>query len=435
MEKRIEDVVVVGAGVAGLSAALFAARSGRRVVVVEKAQSAGGLARSQIKEGFTFNAGPRAIYSAGFAARALEQLGVPISGRPVALRGIYYRASGAVHCFPVNLSTALRSGLNISEAVEFARAYRRMSSGPLPGSDRSAAAWIAEQAGHGRVRALLAGLVRLSTYGDERKIDALTAARQLQLAAQGGVLYVDGGWQSIVDGLLAATRAAGVVVRTGCAVTGLYRREAANMANMANTGLAPGVWQVEPAGGESLLAHNVILAVESSVAARLAGSKELQDFCDARDPSLAGCLDVALESLPVPGRNLLIDCDRRAYLSVHSAYARLAPRGGALIHCLRYAVDPGEDSGLVRLGLEEMLDEFQPAWRDRLVHARFLPHMKVTPALPEPRRPRFADVRVPGSPGLFVSGDWVDSESLLLDGALAAAQRCVRAIVEGRQAA
>jgi len=45
------DICVVGAGIAGVSAALEAARLGRRVVIVDAAQSLGGQAIAGIKRG------------------------------------------------------------------------------------------------------------------------------------------------------------------------------------------------------------------------------------------------------------------------------------------------------------------------------------------------------------------------------------------------
>jgi phytoene dehydrogenase-like protein len=51
------DVLVVGAGIAGLSAALTAARSGRTVVVLEAAGGPGGRVRTIERDGYRFDAG------------------------------------------------------------------------------------------------------------------------------------------------------------------------------------------------------------------------------------------------------------------------------------------------------------------------------------------------------------------------------------------
>ena len=64
------DIVVVGAGVAGLVAAAQAAASGRRVTVLD-AHPIGGRARSSQQRGFTLNHGGHALYRAGAFRREL----------------------------------------------------------------------------------------------------------------------------------------------------------------------------------------------------------------------------------------------------------------------------------------------------------------------------------------------------------------------------
>lgn len=72
-----ETVVVIGAGLAGLTAAATAARERRPVVVVE-AHTAGGRARTDELSGYRFNQGPHALGRGGEAWRILHNLGYPI---------------------------------------------------------------------------------------------------------------------------------------------------------------------------------------------------------------------------------------------------------------------------------------------------------------------------------------------------------------------
>ena len=53
-------------------------------------------------------------------------------------------------------------------------------------------------------------------------------------------------------------------------------------------------------------------------------------------PVTAACLDVALRSLPNPKRTFALGIDVPIYFSVHSQWAQLAPKGGALIHTIKY---------------------------------------------------------------------------------------------------
>ncbi len=61
MEQRIYDAIVVGGGLAGLSASTFLSKEGRKVLLVEKNTEVGGLVSSFETDGFVFDAGVRAI--------------------------------------------------------------------------------------------------------------------------------------------------------------------------------------------------------------------------------------------------------------------------------------------------------------------------------------------------------------------------------------
>ena len=84
--------------------------------------------------------------------------------------------------------------------------------------------------------------------------------------------------------------------------------------------------------GARLAASTVLLAVDPLTARELMGSV---DWPQMR-PVIASCLDVALSKLPQPKRKFAIGIDQPLYFSVHSAWAQLTPRGGALIHTARY---------------------------------------------------------------------------------------------------
>jgi phytoene dehydrogenase-like protein len=132
-------------------------------------------------------------------------------------------------------------------------------------------------------------------------------------------------------------------------------------------------------------------------------------------------LDVALSKLPNPKKTFAVGIDRPLYFSVHSRWAQLTPKGGALIHVSRYG---GGDQA----ELEGLLDEMQPAWRDSVVHCRFLPSMVVSNALIPPAP---ATRPAPATPvrGLYLAGDWVGDTGLLSDAALASARSAAKAIL------
>ena len=72
------DVVVVGGGMAGLTAGAFAVKAGLRVLLCDKEPVLGGLVRSFERGGFTWDAGIRALEDSGIILPMLEQLGIDI---------------------------------------------------------------------------------------------------------------------------------------------------------------------------------------------------------------------------------------------------------------------------------------------------------------------------------------------------------------------
>ncbi|HZU82497.1 MAG TPA: FAD-dependent oxidoreductase, partial [Polyangiaceae bacterium] len=61
----MNDVIIVGGGLAGLAAAAFCARAGLRVTVLERAKNLGGRARTDLVSGHAFNQGGHALYAKG----------------------------------------------------------------------------------------------------------------------------------------------------------------------------------------------------------------------------------------------------------------------------------------------------------------------------------------------------------------------------------
>lgn len=72
------DVIVVGGGIAGLTAGAYLARSGHSVLICEKEDKCGGLINSFERDGFVYDGGIRATENSGVLFRMLKQLGVDI---------------------------------------------------------------------------------------------------------------------------------------------------------------------------------------------------------------------------------------------------------------------------------------------------------------------------------------------------------------------
>ncbi|WP_304224071.1 NAD(P)/FAD-dependent oxidoreductase [Gracilinema caldarium] len=72
------ELIVVGGGIAGLTAAAYAAKRGMDVLLIEKNETCGGLINTFSRDGFTFDGGVRALESAGIIKPMLADLGIEL---------------------------------------------------------------------------------------------------------------------------------------------------------------------------------------------------------------------------------------------------------------------------------------------------------------------------------------------------------------------
>src|SRR3954470_17930442 len=73
------EVAIVGGGIAGLTSAIYAAKTGKRTIVLEQQKQWGGRAITNKKQGVYFNLGAHALYK-GEAYEAFRELGLRLDG-------------------------------------------------------------------------------------------------------------------------------------------------------------------------------------------------------------------------------------------------------------------------------------------------------------------------------------------------------------------
>ncbi len=408
-------IAIVGGGIAGLVAAATLARQGFRPDLFEAAPELGGRAQTRVLDGFHFNQGPHALYVNGAFNAVLAGLGLSAPGRRLRLDGALAVWGDETHPLPTRLvATGSAPPLSSAETAALAEVFARLTHGDYDGAGSPLRTFTAELPE--AVRMVIEALVRVSSYAHAPEdIDAKAALDQVRLSF-GGVLYIDGGWRSLVSALAGVATEAGARLRSEHRVMAVAR---------AHDG-----WRIDLAGQRAETFDAVILAVAPSVARDLvAGSDHIAAAARSTQPLRTMGLDLGL-SATSPGAGFVLGMDAPVYMSLHSAIAELAPPGGGLLHVARYLAPDETPSPAHIEGLEQLADRLQPGWRDRLVHKQRLVGINVVQDYPRWRQGgRRTPVVVPDAPGLFLAGDWIGETGMLSDAAAASA------VVAAREAA
>ncbi len=418
-------VIIVGGGLSGLSAAALLARAGHTVTVFEKASALGGRARTKQHGAFSFNQGAHAFYLGGPGEQLLSTLGVHSSGSLPDKDQFLVLDDGKLHTFPTDVLSLFRTTLlNLGAKGAFARLFRTLNhtTDMTQLQQVSVQEWLEQQVRHPHVRQFMLALARLTTYTNASEMIPIGLVIPL-LNAQ--VRYLDGGWQTLVDGLRQIAVASGAKMVTHARVATLEISEERHTVRLAD--------------GTAYQASAVVLATDPQTASALVAHgthKDLNRWAAQSVPARVACFDVALRRLPKPQHLYTLGIDCPLYYSVHSAWGKLAPEGNALIHTMKY-LTPGEPATpeITRHELEALLDVLQPGWRAEVMEQSFLPHMVASNAIVQAGRGGVTgrpDPAVPGIRNLYVAGDWVGAEGQLADACFASARSVARKIMTTR---
>src|SRR5918995_1784603 len=223
------DVVIIGGGIAGLTTAALLARAGRAVMLFEQSShEIGGRARTSIFEEFYFNQGPHALYLSDLGAAILKEIGVTYNGQVAAGKGTTYLIKeGKKHQAPgdySSISTFESEGK--SDEIERNQFFESLSKIDFSQLEKvTIQEWLDKNVHNKNLAEIIKTLLRLNTYANDPDTQSIgSALHQLYLASLGGTMYVDGGWQTLVDGLLNAAKEHKARIVMGKKATRIERR-------------------------------------------------------------------------------------------------------------------------------------------------------------------------------------------------------------------
>jgi phytoene dehydrogenase-like protein len=431
-EAEAVDVIVVGAGVAGLAAAHHLTRAGLSVTVLEEAPGVGGRMSTEKVDGF------RLDRTAPLLSTSYPELGRTPALAPLVLRPfsptVLLHAGGRLR--RADTTPATRSARGALTAV------RALASAPRlprsPGAPRTPGpGFLATPAEQAR---LTIALARLAATRPERLLARPELPAAEALATHGfPPRAVDGFLRPLLTALLGdpalrtSSRCADLALHSFA--TGrlcLPEGGADALPELLAAGLPPGTVRtgvrVTSAGTTSvtteqhgvLRCRSLLLATGARAAARLLPGLRVPGFHPVT------VLHHATDEPPLTEPSLLLDADRSGPVSHSAVISQVdpsrAPAGRSLISStvLGTPPDPAHLDATVRAQLARLYGASTARWELLAVHH----DAEAVPAMPAPYDPR-RSVRLLA--GLYVCGDHRDTSTV--QGALHSARRAAHAVV------
>ncbi|HEX8752588.1 MAG TPA: NAD(P)-binding protein [Solirubrobacterales bacterium] len=373
----MNQITVIGGGLAGLTAAITCAEGGADVRLLEAHDTLGGRARST-DGAYKANLGPHAIYAGGVLWNWLRARGLmPPLARPP-LTGVRFHFGGAVHRTPP--LSLIPPGLRLR--------------GRMAPVDQDFRSWVRDHADE-RTADFLSALAGVYTFhhdpGELSAAFVWERTQRLLLTPRPPARFVIGGWGNLVAALERRARELGVEIATGQRVDTLPP--------------APAIVALELCDARALLADDTL-----------------------RWPSgRTVCLDLALrERRGDPW--VVSDLQSAGWLERYTAQdATLAPEGEQLVQG-QMPIRPQESVEVAEARLEALLDASLESWRERVTWRRRQVMDGRSGALDLPGTTWRDRPAIDRGEGVFLCGDQVAADGCLAEVSFASA------IEAGRQA-
>ncbi|MAU74554.1 MAG: hypothetical protein CMA22_04980 [Euryarchaeota archaeon] len=359
-------VLIVGAGLAGLSAAIDASANGHHVVVLERTKTIGGKGTSQNKEGFSLTFGPHLIDKKG----PFWQLCRRLSKRKPA------NSSIRLDKIEILGHGMIRPRGNIPKVIENRRALK------------------SKDTNHHVVRS--ASFLSSWDSNNTTRIDALSKSK---------LLVSNEGWIGLAGRLAAALDEIGVLIECGVKVESLHD------------------YGVKLKNGKRVEADVVILACGLNGARKLLTDtypNRSKEILTNPSRTTASIIELGLDSKPLRDRQAIIDTENNTAVIDYVAIQSLLSTHGSHLSAITVGGLSG-DIGETKFAsseermqfLENFIDSQAGGWREHIVTD--LRQDKITIH-------EYCDNEIDGfafsDVGIILAGAWVKSDYILADAAV-----------------
>lgn len=202
--KESYDVIVIGSGIGGLSAAALAANAGYKTLVLERLPQVGGRSSSILYKGFNISTGPTMIAMDGPVGEIFKEIKVELPVRPSPPE-MYYRIRGK------DVQAPAKGGLRYliqqasdsdAEADKVMNALKRAMSWEEPSHSIPFREWLKQFTPNPRIHGIFQGLIAAMHTINSDELPAGELVRYLKtMSSLRQFGYPPGGFLSIMERL------------------------------------------------------------------------------------------------------------------------------------------------------------------------------------------------------------------------------------------
>ena len=263
---------------------------------------------------------------------------------------------------------------------------------------------------------------RTTTYTYAPTIQlASSVLKQIQLSMKEGVLYVDGGWETIITNLRGIANTSGVQFLAKKHVLKIEHCE--------------GKQRIHCFDDEVFEAGAVIVTTPPKEACKIIKGTEgtsLQKWSEQSIQVTVAALDIGLKQLPNPLHHFAFGLDQPIFFTNQSRAAKLSEDGSIVVSLIKYHNPVLELNHIQeeKEQLENMMELLHPNWKREVVAQQYLPKITVVHDFPHIDRVEKPGPNIPEMPGVYVAGDWAGHDEILADAAVASGKRAALHILK-----
>jgi protoporphyrinogen oxidase len=371
----VARVIIVGAGIAGLSAAIHASSYGHHVVLLEKSSRIGGRGTSQNVDGFSLHYGPHLLDKKGPFYQLCHKLSrTKISLKPLRLDKIEAAGHGLI-----------RPTGNIKQAAENLRALRNQEA----------------------TNPYFQAVNFLTNWGGR---DNQKRSKSLR---KGKLCISNEGWIGLVGRLGAALDEIGVLIETNCEIANINKNK------------------VCLTDGREVECDAVILACGVNMARQLLESVDedltRQEFANLNKIT-ASFIEAGISSKPMSGKHAIVDPDSKMAVFDNIAIQPRLGAGGSHISAiavggLNGASKAYQSAKQRSAKLADFLDKHISGWQDNIVTDLRQSSIIVS-------YQGSVDGSIFAKNNILLAGQWVSSDYVLSDAAADTGKSAAKAVTQ-----